>query len=79
MCWFAVSCSMMSGKLWVREETLEPNKHEFEHDVKLPSAGAGGLDQATSAFSTEAEASATIPSNPQLDRDGDGRACETLP
>jgi Excalibur calcium-binding domain len=30
-------------------------------------------------FSTEAEASAAIPSNPQLDRDGDGRACETLP
>ena len=30
-------------------------------------------------FSTEAEASAAIPSNPQLDRDRDGRACETLP
>lgn len=30
-------------------------------------------------FSTEAEASAAIPSNPQLDRDGDGRACESLP
>ncbi len=40
-------------------------------------AGRGGLTCAD--FSSKAEASATIPSNPQLDRDKDGRACETLP
>lgn len=30
-------------------------------------------------FATEAEALAALPSNPQLDRDGDGKACESLP
>ena len=32
-----------------------------------------------SDFATEAEAIAALPSNPQLDRDGDGKACESLP
>jgi Excalibur calcium-binding domain len=41
-----------------------------------PPAGGGRLSCAD--FSTEAEASAAIPSSPQLDRDGDGRACESL-
>ena len=45
---------------------------------QAPPAGGGG--RLTCAdFSTEAAASAAIPSNPQLDRDGDGRACESLP
>lgn len=43
-----------------------------------PAAGGGG-DLSCADFNTEAEASAAIPSNPQLDRDKDGRACETLP
>lgn len=46
----------------------------------VPPTGSGKGGRLTCAdFSTEAEASAAIPSNPQLDRDADGRACETLP
>jgi hypothetical protein len=44
-----------------------------------PSAPAGRSGLTCADFSTEAEASAAILSNPQLDRDKDGRACETLP
>jgi micrococcal nuclease len=46
-------------------------------DSSGPPTSSGRLTCAD--FSTEAEASAAIPSNPQLDRDRDGRACESLP
>ena len=42
-----------------------------------PAVPAGGAR--CSDFATEAEAIAALPSNPQLDRDGDGKACESLP
>ena len=42
-----------------------------------PSVVPGGAR--CSDFATEAEAIAALPSNPQLDRDGDGQACESLP
>ncbi|MCA1739889.1 MAG: thermonuclease family protein [Actinobacteria bacterium] len=43
------------------------------------SKGGGGGRLTCADFSSEAAASAAIPSNPQLDRDGNGRACESLP
>jgi hypothetical protein len=46
---------------------------------QVPPAGGEGGRLTCADFSSEAEASAAIPSNPQLDRDGDGRACESLP
>ncbi len=59
-----------------------PNPTPIPDIPSAPSAGAppAGRSGLTCAdFSSEAEASAAIPSNPQLDRDRDGRACETLP
>jgi micrococcal nuclease len=46
---------------------------------QAPPGASGGGRLTCADFSTEAQATAAIPSNPQLDRDGDGRACETLP
>ncbi len=46
---------------------------------QTPPAAGGGGRLTCADFSTEAQATAAIPSNPQLDGDGDGRACETLP
>jgi micrococcal nuclease len=57
--------------------TPSPSPAPTPSPTPAPSAGGGPLTCAD--FSTEAEASAAIPANPQLDRDRDGRACETLP
>jgi len=57
--------------------TPSPSPTPTPSPTPAPSAGGGRLTCAD--FSTEAEASAAIPANPQLDRDGDGRACESLP
>ena len=56
-----------------------PPLPEPEQSPADPPAAGGGERLTCADFSTEDEASAVIPSNPQLDRDGDGRACESLP
>lgn len=56
----------------VQEEPITPIQ-----PAAPPAVPAGGAR--CSDFATEAEALAALPSNPQLDRDGDGRACESLP
>ncbi len=55
----------------------EPTPDPAQTPPAAPPVIPGGARCAD--FATEAEAIAALPSNPQLDRDGDGRACESLP
>jgi len=68
---------------WIAGQLVRAEKHTSstnESDVALPSETeeTNIMNARCSDFASQAEAQAALPNNPQLDRDKDGIACESL-